>query len=175
MPLDPTSGPGGGGGSFNGGTITQPLTIDLSGGPADQRAFHVILPADFDFSVEAFTFEVDQQSTPLLAFTTNGDVSTGGNGLQTGGGSILTGTGLISTAGDTSAVAAKDHNQAIAGEVSAVLGVATYLNAAPADSDLSPGTCSLWLDHTDGVGNTKLMLKGKSADGTVKTASIVLA
>lgn len=49
------------------------------------------------------------------------------------------------------------------------------LHAAPADGSLANGECMLWFDQTNGVGNTKLMLKGKSADGTVKTASIVLA
>lgn len=48
-------------------------------------------------------------------------------------------------------------------------------HAAPADGDLIGGECVLWFDQTNGVGNTKLMLKGKSADGTVKTATILLA
>jgi len=48
-------------------------------------------------------------------------------------------------------------------------------HAAPADGDLSAGDCALWFDQTNGAGNTKLMVKGKSADGTVKTATILLA
>lgn len=55
------------------------------------------------------------------------------------------------------------------------LGLYLVVHAAPADGDLSAGDCYLWFDQTNGVGNTKLMVKGKSADGTVKTASIVLA
>ena len=46
---------------------------------------------------------------------------------------------------------------------------------APADGDVLTGECVLWFDKTNGVGNTKLMVKGKSADGTVKTATILLA
>lgn len=48
-------------------------------------------------------------------------------------------------------------------------------HAAPADGDLAAGECCLWFDQTDGVGNTKLKAKGKSADGTVKTATLLLA
>ena len=51
----------------------------------------------------------------------------------------------------------------------------TLAHAAPADADLADGEARLWLDQTNGVGNTKLMVKAKSADGTVKTAAIVLA
>jgi hypothetical protein len=53
--------------------------------------------------------------------------------------------------------------------------IITAAHAAPADADLSAGECALWFDQTDGAGNTKLMVKGKSADGTVKTATILLA
>src|SRR5258707_15210510 len=44
-------------------------------------------------------------------------------------------------------------------------------HAAPADADISAGECALWFDQTNGVGATKLMVKGKSADGTVKAAT----
>lgn len=53
------------------------------------------------------------------------------------------------------------------------LGVA--VPTAPADGDVLTGEGMLWFDRTNGAGNTKLMVKGKSADGTVKTASILLA
>lgn len=86
--------------SFNGGTVTQattftaPVTVDLSADVASRRALHVILPTAFDFSVEAFTFEVKNQFG-LLSFTTSGDVSTNGNGLRTAGGSISTTGGQV--------------------------------------------------------------------------------
>lgn len=53
------------------------------------------------------------------------------------------------------------------------MGIQTH--AAPADAEIASGECYLWFDQTNGAGNTKLMAKGKSADGTVKTATIVLA
>lgn len=52
--------------------------------------------------------------------------------------------------------------------------IITEINETP-DADLQQNQVSLYFDSTNGVGNTKLMVKGKSADGTVKTASIILA
>jgi hypothetical protein len=46
-------------------------------------------------------------------------------------------------------------------------------HAAPADADLAAGDCALWFDQTNGA--AKLMIKGKSADGTVVAGSIDLA
>lgn len=48
----------------------------------------------------------------------------------------------------------------------------TSLHAAPADGDLSAGDLALWFDQTDGAG--KLMVKAKTANGTVATASVAL-
>lgn len=44
--------------------------------------------------------------------------------------------------------------------------------AAPADGSLSAGEVKLWFDDTNGA--AKLMIKGKSADGTVVTGSVTL-
>lgn len=49
----------------------------------------------------------------------------------------------------------------------------TSKNAAPADADLLAGECSFWFDKTNGA--AKLMVKGKQADGTVRTASVAMA
>jgi hypothetical protein len=46
------------------------------------------------------------------------------------------------------------------------------LNAAPADGDLIAGDFALWLDSTNGA--SKLMIKAKSANGTVVTGSVNL-
>jgi hypothetical protein len=48
----------------------------------------------------------------------------------------------------------------------------TALHAAPADGDLAAGECAIWFDQTDGAG--KLMIKAKTADGTVATGSVTL-
>lgn len=68
-----------------------------------------------------------------------------------------------------------DHNTADFIAQLALTMFSFHYNSAPADGDLNPGDCALWFDSTNGVGNTKLMVKGKSADGTVKTASLLLA
>jgi hypothetical protein len=44
--------------------------------------------------------------------------------------------------------------------------------SAPADAALSAGEVALWLDQTNGL--SKLMVKGRSANGTVATGSVVL-
>jgi hypothetical protein len=46
-------------------------------------------------------------------------------------------------------------------------------HAAPADADLAAGDCALWFDQTNGA--AKLMIKGKSANGTVVTGTVALA
>lgn len=49
----------------------------------------------------------------------------------------------------------------------------TKANAAPADASLAAGQMALWFDSTNGA--SKLMIKAKQADGTVKTGSVALA
>lgn len=49
----------------------------------------------------------------------------------------------------------------------------TRVTTIPADADLSAGEMSIWFDSTNGA--SKLMVKAKQADGTVKTASVALA
>jgi hypothetical protein len=46
-------------------------------------------------------------------------------------------------------------------------------NAAPADGELVAGQLALWFDSTNGAG--KLMVKAKTANGTVVTGSVTLA
>lgn len=47
------------------------------------------------------------------------------------------------------------------------------LHAAPADANVATGECVVWFDQTNGA--AKLMLKGKTANGTVVAAAIALA
>jgi hypothetical protein len=49
----------------------------------------------------------------------------------------------------------------------------TVHNTAPADGDLAANEMAIWFDPTNGA--SKLMVKAKQADGTVKTASLALA
>lgn len=50
--------------------------------------------------------------------------------------------------------------------------VITARNTAPADAELITGELAIWYDSTSGA--SKLMVKAKQADGTVKTASLAL-
>lgn len=50
---------------------------------------------------------------------------------------------------------------------------ATAAHAAPADADLDAGAMAVWFDQTNGA--AKLMIKAKSADGTVATGQVALA
>jgi hypothetical protein len=49
----------------------------------------------------------------------------------------------------------------------------TRKTAAPADAELVAGEAAFWFDSTNGA--AKLMVKGKSADGTVVTGSLALS
>lgn len=51
------------------------------------------------------------------------------------------------------------------------LGIQTH--SAPADGDVQTGEAMLWFDQTNGAG--KIMIKAKTADGTVVTGSVSLA
>lgn len=50
--------------------------------------------------------------------------------------------------------------------------ISTLRNTAPADGDIAANELALWFDPTNGA--SKLMIKAKQADGTVKTASVAL-
>lgn len=112
-----------------------------------------------------------------------GAVSHGGQGIYVGAGGQVS---IAPDAGQVSlAVAAGDAANdplnvtsalgAIVMRVDVSGAIATRAHAAPADAAIASGECYLWFDQTDGAGNTKLMVKGKSANGTVKTATILLA
>ena len=46
------------------------------------------------------------------------------------------------------------------------------VNAAPADNTIVAGEAMLWLDSTNGA--TKLMIRAKQADGTIRSGNILL-
>jgi hypothetical protein len=48
----------------------------------------------------------------------------------------------------------------------------TALHAAPADADLAAGDMAIWFDQTNGAG--KLMIKAKTANGTVASGEVAL-
>jgi hypothetical protein len=48
----------------------------------------------------------------------------------------------------------------------------TSVHSAPADGDINAGDCAIWFDQTDGA--AKLMIKAKTADGTVASGNVPL-
>lgn len=73
-------------GNFNGGTVTNPVVVDLSADVADRTALDVIQPASFGFGVRPFRFR--QTDFAYLQMETSGAVSTAGNDLTTAGGTL---------------------------------------------------------------------------------------
>lgn len=63
-----------------------------------------------------------------------------------------------------------DHTPAILSRFNKAGYFMTRKAAAPADADLATGELAFWFDPANGA--AKLMLKGKQADGTVKTGSV---
>jgi hypothetical protein len=59
-----------------------------------------------------------------------------------------------------------------ASRVTATGAVVIRATAAPGDGELTAGDMALWFDETDGAG--KLMVKAKTANGTVRTGSVNL-
>lgn len=59
-------------------------------------------------------------------------------------------------------------------DITTMAGAIIYTgNAAPPSAELAAGQMALWLDATNGAG--KLMVKAKTADGTVVTGSVTLS
>lgn len=160
----------GGGGTFNGGTITEPLTIDLSDADPGVQGFHVVLPNDFDFSVKAFSIEIDGQFS-LLEYTTGGAVSTAGNPLITAGGEISTDSGTITTESENGVRVVAANGNTVLNAIT-TYGVLAAVHDAPADNLLVAGHAAIWFDQTNGAG--KLMIKAKTANGTVVTGQVAL-
>lgn len=118
-------------GGFNGGTITQALTIDQP----DATAVPLRVNGTSGMNPLATVLEVDDDSTSGIALLY----------VTHGGQVVVSDTGLLVVSG----------------------------RAAPADSALLAAQASIWYDSTNGA--SKLMVKAKSANGTVVTGAVNLA
>lgn len=164
-----------GGGSFNGGTITDPLTIEDAG----TNGLRVKLADDEDSGVKAEVVDndgvVDAAVRVLGKNGGTGQISVSGQ-TENGESATLNDYGGLAlfTADGRKGIEAWDGPGNVlrfgllptAGQV--VIGVTTV----PPDGDLSAGQVALWFDDTDGT--AKLRIKGKSANGTVVTGAVNL-
>jgi len=198
-PFTPATVPGS---PFNGGTVTQTLAVTLA--DVNDRALDLSAPAQASndlirargSTTDGYSqFLVDQDNNVFIYSGSDGgqeaklqllDNTTDNNGtivLDTFAGVTIhieasAQTALLITpggahTGDSLRILGTDAAESVV--VDAVGHLRILRHAAPTDASLVAGECALWFDQTDGAGNTKLMLKGKSADGTVKTAAIALA
>jgi len=169
----------GGGAHFNGGTITSPLEIDFHGNTQSGPLYinNVDDPnASSSFQVNC---EPVASGAPVFVqlFDTNGsEILLTENTAGVGG---LANLFMAVAAGQTEPfllgwVGGTEHFRvSAAGDVIGSGFVSTALHAAPADAALSAGQAALWFDQTNGA--SKLMVKAKSANGTVVTGSVTLA
>jgi hypothetical protein len=158
-------GGGGGGTPFNGGTIGA-LKIDNTGHPTV-----VALDVEPDAAQTNTTFQVGGLASSLFAVDNEGAVSLSANADL--GEQMLSVNFWNTQSADTLAV---NQNFSPFGVMFRVnkggyLGIQTH--SAPADGDVATGEAMLWFDQTNGA--SKLMVKGKSANGTVVAAAIALS
>jgi hypothetical protein len=161
-------------GTFNGGTITDGLEIVPPSGTTALKIASVDGNSTkmIDATALHTTFTVDSDGTARLlsddhmAFIVGG-TSGSGAALSVSDSPSNDGVVLSSAGGVAFLSSSKQVFQAT--PTACVL----HYDAAPADGELVAGDVALWLDATDGA--AKLMVKAKTANGTVATAAIALA
>lgn len=143
---------------LTGGTLTGPLTIAPSSNSGGSSLLNIFPPSDTPGG--AFVVNIDDKDGNLTqALFGNGDVQF----LQ----------GAIELEPTTFRLQAS-HAPTAPGYRSNAFGYTSIANnAAPADGDLVAGELAFWFDPTNGV--SKFMLKGKSLNGIVVTAAVLLA
>lgn len=155
---------GGGGGSFNGGTITSPLTINdaIGGNLLDAVGQHGEITLDGFGEIIA-----NSDAGAILQLATTGAGNSSSVGLSDESG------GTINLDTQTAVTLTLAGTMALLLEPSASLILFGGATAAPNSAFLSANQFALWLDPTNGA--SKLMIKAKSANGTVVTGSVTLA
>ena len=187
MPFGSGGGGGGGGLPTTGGTLTGELIVApslqvdpaflVTPNPADTANTYMRVTGDGILAL--YSGGARQEATLELHDNTpgnNGDIS-----LDTFSGLLLAIEASGQTAlsippkathtGDLLNVRGVDSNESCV--IDAVGHLRILRHAAPADAGLVAGECAFWFDQTNGA--AKLMLKGKTADGTVVAASVAMA
>lgn len=138
-------------GSFNGGTITEPLTV----APAVTEPVALYARVVDDNTANIYLLNDAWDTDPsdyvgIISTSNAGDVD-----IHLHSGRTLSFTGLSVV------------------DLTASVAVRFWQKAAPTDAVLQNSTFVFWLDDT--VGATKLMVKAKDSAGTVRSAAIALA
>jgi hypothetical protein len=168
--------------TFNGGTITTPLAIS----PTDDGTISLDVGAPADMGASVFKCRIRGSQTLLDVGNLGGITTTKYSlDLSVARSRLTVGTGTVEldafdVAGNQSQVLLVTQGRANFYDADSNIEVAALpaglliagSHAAPADGALVAGDIVLWFDQTNGVGATKLMAKCKSADGTVKTATV---
>lgn len=112
-------------------------------------------------------FEIDTASGGFLLFGATGQLT-----LQpeSGAGSLILQGDATGTTDMLEAIGASSAGTA---RIDAAGRFATTAHSAPGDSAVAAGTAFIWFDQTNGA--SKLMVKAKSANGTVVTGQVALA
>jgi hypothetical protein len=148
-----------------------------------------------DNSLDVYCQANDNIGTPIRVYDKTGSLvwSIGADGDVTATGGEQRGNAALGAGGDANfkgaagavslAVRASDGvtDAVNVGNLGGVVGTRfnfegvfiTKIHTAPADASLDAGDCAFWFDQTDGA--AKLMVKAKTANGTVATAAIALA
>ena len=122
-------------------------------------------------------FRLDTTSAYYQGYSASNYLFWGGGGPN----SLFTAANASHTVACFKAASSQTANltewQTSGGTVGLAVNKANYLlianNSAPADGDLAAGQVALWFDSTNGA--AKLMVKGKSANGTVVSGEVALS
>jgi hypothetical protein len=190
------------GGTFNGGTITEPLVIDASSAAAPIPAVFQVLDSNdrpmlgvsqgsaLDPQLLGLpTLHADEHgATVSLDGLSQGFVvqhrtpgsggyvtvsANGGVAINTREGSSESPLSIAAEGGSYITSIRIDGSIETGMPIHANAGIVIWTPGAPADGDISASECALWFDDTNGA--AKLMVKAKSANGTVVTGSVNLA
>jgi hypothetical protein len=156
-----------GGGTFDGGTITQPLDVRAT----NNSPYIRMRTAGTTYGATLLSTETSDTSQHVT--------------LAAAGAGTLIASGGAAAATDIAAFLSANPGQSVdilsitnsGGSEQSGFNKNGYFytnrHTAPADAELAAGQLLLWFDQTNGA--AKLMAKGKTADGTVVAASVAMA
>ena len=159
------------GGTFNGGTITEPLNIEV---PADDESYLFFLqaPEDYDQGFGEMIQVQDFSGNTIFSLNIFGQITIRGGAATL---DLLAPTNERMFVTDGGQAPFLQAENTVGKHVFKVLPTGVTIIgavAAPADGDLVAGQMALWFDATNG--SAKLKIKAKQANGTVVQGEVAL-